>query len=748
MAQKKSEKKSPESKALAMKPGAKDLTVAKPPGKLVITDKSSETALPNNMKKSTEEMPPKKTGEAKEFVTQKSAEKGSKAAPKKKNTETKSKTDKSAPSQSKAVTVKTTTAKTGRAKRKAKAAKKDDLFICSAISPKHHLESFLDGTNARAWEYFGSHTEGEKTIFRVWAPNARMVSLAGDFTDWEDRPVPMKKIGGGVWEVTVPKLEVYSTYKYLITTVDGKNVFKADPYAFHAETRPGNASKIYDISGYKWSDKRWITHRRRHKVYESPMNTYELHMGSWRKHADGNFLSYRDLADQLVPYLNEMNYTHVELMPITEYPLDDSWGYQCTGYYAPTSRYGTPDDFKYFVEACHKGGIGVILDWVPAHFPKDAFGLYKFDGTCCYEYSDPQKAEHYNWGTLVFDYGRKEVVSFLISSACFWIEEYHIDGIRVDAVASMLYLDYDRKDGEWTPNNKGGKENWEAIKFLKDLNTAVFSIDDSLLMIAEESTAWPLVTKPDGLGFNLKWNMGWMNDVLHYVELDPYFRQFNHKDITFSFHYAFSENYVLPLSHDEVVHMKNSLINKMPGETDEKMAHVRVFYSYMLAHPGKKLLFMGSEFGQFSEWNYTKSIEWFLLDCPEHQKLHEFFKAANAFYKSTKELWEIDFSWEGFEWIYPDDNHGNCVSFFRKNKHGEELIFICNFSGISRNNYSLGVNKPGTYIELFNSDREEYGGKGGLNKPMEAREAVCYSRPYTIDVDVPPLGAVFIKRKK
>lgn len=611
---------------------------------------------------------------------------------------------------------------------------------------KKHLESFLAGTNYRVWEFFGAHPDGDKTVFRTWAPNARGISVAGDFTDWEEKAVPMKNIGGGVWEAKIRGVRQYDNYKYIVIQQDGEAVYKIDPYAFHAETRPSDASKVYNPTQFKWADKRWLNYRRRHKVYDSPMNIYELHAGSWRRYEDGNVLNYRALADELVPYVKSMGFTHIELMPITEYPYDASWGYQCTGYFAPTSRYGTPDDFKYFVETCHKGNIGVILDWVPAHFPRDTFALAQFDGTCCYEYSDPRKAEHSGWGTLVFDYGKNEVMSFLISSACFWIEQYHIDGLRVDAVASMLYLDYDRQHGEWVPNKDGGNENLEAVEFLKRLNTAVFAIDDSLLMIAEESTAWPLVTKPGGLGFNLKWNMGWMNDILHYMKLDPYFRQFNHRDITFSFHYAFSENYVLPLSHDEVVHMKNSLIGKMPGTLEEKMSHVRVFYSYMLAHPGKKLLFMGSEFGQCAEWDYCNELDWKVLDSPIHTRLKSFFAEAGDFYLKSQELWEFDFSWEGFEWICPDDNYGNCVAFIRKNKKGTELIFICNFSGVFRDGYNLGVSQPGTYVEVFNSDREEYGGEGRLNPPMEAVESACHDRPYTIHVDVPPLGAVFIKR--
>lgn len=625
----------------------------------------------------------------------------------------------------------------------------DDGARFPKVSLKKQIKRFTAGESRDAWTFLGAHSRGEETVFRTWAPNAAAVTVAGDFNGWAEDAAPMSPIGGGIWEAAIQGPRTYDNYKYIVTDRAGNRVYKADPYAFHAETRPGDASKIYDLSGYSWADKRWLNYRRRHKVYDSPLNIYELHAGSWKRHEDGSFLSYRELADALIPYAKSMGYTHIELMPITEYPLDASWGYQCTGYFAPTSRYGTPHDLMYFVETCHKAGVGVILDWVPAHFPRDAWALANFDGGPCYEYADPRKGAHNSWGTLVFDYSKNEVRSFLISSALFWINAYHIDGLRVDAVASMLYLDYDRKDGEWIPNEHGGKENLEAISFLKELNTAVFACDDSLLMIAEESTAWPLVTKPEGLGFNLKWNMGWMNDILHYTKLDPYFRQKNHKDITFSFHYAFSENYILPLSHDEVVHMKKSLIGKMPGDREQQFAGVRAFYAYMLAHPGKKLLFMGTEFGQYAEWNENTALDWPLLESPEHTALHQFFKDAGAFYLKRPELWELDFSWEGFDWICSDDAGGNCVSFIRKSKSGAELIFICNFSPVFREGYHLGVSASGAYGEIFNTDNAAFGGGGHLNEgPIRATEALCHGRPYTILVNVPPLGAVFLKKKR
>ena len=622
------------------------------------------------------------------------------------------------------------------------------------------LEAFLAGQAVRAQDYLGAHPaelDGQPGyVFRVWAPRAKAVCVMGAFNAWNETDQPLSPVGGGVWEGFVPGLERYDTYKFAVHTADGRVLAKADPYAFHAETRPGNASKLYDLSGYVWGDELWMKYRREHPVYHNPLNIYEVHLGSWRRTGAGEFLSYRTIAEYLVPYVKEMGFTHVELMPITEHPLDMSWGYQCTGYFAATSRFGTPHDLMWLIDQLHQAGVGVILDWVPAHFPKDAFGLYEFDGTCCYEYADPRKGEHADWGTRVFDYGRNEVRSFLYSSALFWLEQYHIDGLRVDAVASMLYLDYGRQDGQWAPNIHGGHENLEAVEFLQQLNGHVFLDHPDVLMIAEESTAWPLVSHPvdqGGLGFNLKWNMGWMNDILHYIKLDPYFRQFNHKDITFSLMYAFSENFVLPLSHDEVVHMKGSLLGKMPGDDAQKYAGVRAFYTYMLAHPGKKLLMMGCEFGQWNEWHYEQSLDWHLLeqhdetgDGDRHRALQAFFRAANAFYLAHKELWELDFSWEGFQWICADDNQGNCAAFVRRDKKGGCLLVCCNFSPVHRRGYRLGLPFPGRYECVLNTDRPEFGGTGlGDTAPVKSEYVPCHGQEQSMEIDLPPMSAVIYR---
>lgn len=575
----------------------------------------------------------------------------------------------------------------------------------------------------------------------------------GDFNHWNDRSHPMKYTSDGVWECFIPSLQQYDTYKYAVHTHDGRVLAKADPYAFHAETRPGTASKCYDLSGYVWGDGAWRTYRAKHPVYASPLNIYEMHLGSWRRTEKGEFLTYREIAQLLVPYIKEMGYTHVEFLPITEHPLDASWGYQCTGYFAATSRFGTPHDLKYLIDELHKAGIGVILDWVPAHFPKDAFGLYEFDGQPLYEYADPRKGEHADWGTRVFDYGRKEVQDFLISSALFWLEEYHLDGLRVDAVASMLYLDYGRNDGQWVANQYGGRENLEAVDFLRRLNETVFAQHPHVLMIAEESTSWPKVTAPTydgGLGFNLKWNMGWMNDICHYIKMDPYFRQYHHKDITFSLMYAFTENFILPISHDEVVHMKGSLWNKMPGSDYDKFAGVRSFYTYMLTHPGKKLMIMGSEFGPWNEWHYEHSLDWHLLDeqaeySTPYRQLHTFFKAANALYLENPALWQQDFSWDGFQWICADDAPGNTAIFQRIDKKGRALLIAVNFSPVFRDHYRIGVPWAGRYEEVFNTDLREFGGEGRCNAPMKSEYIPCHGMDQSLQVDIPPLGAVVLK---
>ncbi len=620
------------------------------------------------------------------------------------------------------------------------------------------LERFRAGTETHIQNYLGSHPDTREGltgyVFRVWAPNAKAVSLMGEFNGWNGESHPMAPIGDGIWELFVPGLERYAAYKYMIRGRSGEDRAKADPFAFHTETRPGNGSKVYDIAGYEWGDSKWLEWRKSHQVYSSPCNIYEVHLGSWRRTGDDQFLSYRDMAQYLVPYVKEMGFTHVELMPVTEHPLDASWGYQCTGYFAATSRFGTPHDFMYLVDQLHQAGIGVILDWVPSHFPKDGFGLYHFDGEPCYEYQDWRKGEHKEWGTMVFDYGKPQVRSFLTSSALFWLEEYHIDGLRVDAVASMLYLDYNRKDGEWIPNVFGGHENLEAVDFLQQLNTTVFSSHPDVLMIAEESTAWPSVTKPvgegglkGGLGFNLKWNMGWMNDITHYIKLDPYFRQYNHRDITFSFMYAFSENFVLPLSHDEVVHMKGSFLNKIPGEYKDKFAGVRAFYTYMLSHPGKKLLMMGSEFGQWNEWHFEHSLDWHLLEeNQENRDIQAFFQAANELYLSRPELWEIDFSWEGFQWLEADDANANTVSFLRKDKKGEALVILCNFSPIHREGYRVGVPVAGRYEVLLNSDEERFGGSGkGDKAPLRSEKIPCHGQEQSIAIDLPPMSGVIYR---
>ena len=610
---------------------------------------------------------------------------------------------------------------------------------------------FKQGNNCEAYRYFGAHLEtraGESgVVFRVWAPHATAISVVGDFNSWKPGSHPMRKVDGdSVWELFIPGVKEYDVYKYCVTTRGGDLIYKADPYAFHAETRPSNGSKVYDITGFAWHDDAWQTAQKKADVINGPMNIYEMHAGSWKLKDEKVPYNYSELADELIPYIREMGYTHVELLPVMEYPFDGSWGYQVTGYFAPTSRYGTPKDFMAFVDKMHEAGIGVIMDWVPAHFPKDGFGLYNFDGEACYEDPNPKRGEHKEWGTMVFDFGRSEVQSFLISSALYWLEQYHIDGLRVDAVASMLYLDYNRKQGEWEPNKNGGKENLEAVAFLRKLNDTVLGRHPHKCMIAEESTAWPMVTKPasdGGLGFNFKWNMGWMNDICHYIKLDPYFRQFNHRDITFSLMYAFSENYILPLSHDEVVHMKGSFLGKMPGENHEKFAGVRAFYAYMLTHPGKKLSFMGAELGQWNEWHYEYSLDWHLLQYEPHRQIHKFFQAANAFYLAEPALWEQDDSWQGFQWLCADDHTANTVAFLRWDREGRPLIVVCNFSPIHRKGYYVGAPFPGTWAPVLNTDAEEFGGSGlGDAAPIKTVSAPCHDQEQALSIDLPPMSVM------
>ncbi len=610
---------------------------------------------------------------------------------------------------------------------------------------------FHQGTNFECYRYLGAHpcqVDGaDGAVFRVWAPNAVAVAVVGDFNGWDNDTAPMTKISNsGLFECAVRDVKTFDAYKYLITTESGSRIFKTDPYGFHFETRPGTAAKYYDLAGYAWGDDTW-TQRRDASHYNKPMNIYELHLGSWQRNGDGSFLDYRTIAGRLAAYVNEMGYTHVELMPVAEYPFDGSWGYQVTGYYAPTSRYGTPHDFMSFVDTLHQHGIGVIMDWVPAHFPKDDFALREFDGGFCYEDQNPTRREQEEWGTCIFDYGRPEVQSFLVSNALYWLDCYHIDGIRVDAVASMLYLDYGRKNGQWQKNSFGGNENLEAVAFLRKLNTEIFARFPNALSIAEESTAWPLVTKPiydGGLGFNYKWNMGWMNDVLAYNALNPFYRKDNHNKMTFSMTYAFSENYVLPLSHDEVVHGKCSLIEKMPGSYEEKFSGLKALLGFMYAHPGKKLLFMGQEFAQFIEWNYEQQLDWFLLEYDSHRKFQNFTKDLNRFYRENPALWEVEDSWNGFKWIVPDDRTQNILSFIRTPKNGPSLIAIFNFSPVERVNYKIGVPNKGTYHCLFSSNAEPYGGTEKAARPdVTAKLSQMHGFRQSIELTLPGLSALF-----
>ena len=609
---------------------------------------------------------------------------------------------------------------------------------------------FKQGNNQEAQRYFGAHLcqqDGQDgAVFRVWAPHAKAVSVVGDFNSWVPGSHPMTKVEEGIWELFIPGIKEYDIYKFCVTSPSDELLFKADPYAFHTETRPSNGSKVYDLDGYAWNDGAWLEQQEKQDVINSPVSIYEMHMGSWKMKDENTPYNYSEVADLLIPYIKDMGYTHVELLPITEYPFDGSWGYQVSGYFAPTSRYGTPKDFMAFVDKLHQAGIGVILDWVPAHFPRDGYGLYMFDGAPCYEDPNPRRGEHKEWGTMVFNYGMGEVQSFLISSALFWIDQYHLDGLRVDAVASMLYLDYNRRDGEWEPNVNGGKENLEAIAFLQKCNGVVLGRHPHKMMIAEESTAWPMVTKPaadGGLGFNFKWNMGWMNDMLSYMKTDPLFRAGNHGKVTFSFFYAFSENFILPISHDEVVHGKCSLINKMPGDYETKFANLRTFYGYMMAHPGKKLLFMGQEFGQFIEWDEKKPLDWMLLEYDKHRQLQSYVRDLNAFYKENPAMWQVDYSWEGFQWIVPDDNQQSVVIFLRRDAAGKMILVACNFNPVLRQGYKLGVPVSGTYKELLNSDDARYGGGDVHNAPVRSVKGAMHGFDQHIKIDLPPLSTIY-----
>ena len=620
---------------------------------------------------------------------------------------------------------------------------------------------FHQGTNFNSDRLFGAHflswRRKPAVRFCVLAPHARQISVVGDFNQWDPTATPMQRteVDQDIWAAYVPGLPEGALYKYAITGPSGEICFKSDPYGFAAEVRPHTASKVSRLR-YVWRDQKWLKNRGNYDSYHSPMLIYEMHPGSWRRGEGGKELSYREIAEPLVRYLTEMHYTHVELMPLCEYPFDGSWGYQATGYFAATSRYGEPEDLMYLIDELHRQGIGVILDWVPGHFCKDAHGLRRFDGDTLYESGNPQLAENKDWDTLNFDYGRPEVRSFLISSACFWLEQFHLDGLRIDSVANMLYLDYGKKQGDWWPNRLGGRENLEAVEFLQALNKAVFALRPQTLMIAEESTSWPLVSKPTeqgGLGFNYKWNMGWMNDLLQYTAADFGQRSQMHDHLTFSLCYAFAENFILPLSHDEVVHGKRSLLDKMPGDYWQKFAGLRAFYGYWMSHPGKKLLFMGGEFGQFIEWKFDDSLDWHLLDYPMHKQLHDYVRALNAFYTAHPEFWEIDDDWKGFEWISCDDRKNSVISYYRRRKEKkgkrEETIVICNFTPQVLADYRIGVDTPGEYTEVFNSDASRFGGSDVKNASALRSEAVpWHGRKQSLAVTLPPLAILYLKEVK
>jgi 1,4-alpha-glucan branching enzyme len=633
------------------------------------------------------------------------------------------------------------------------------------------LYLFGQGKDYTIYEKMGAHLRTVNGVagvhFAVWAPNALTVSVIGDFNNWDHGAnlMHLRHQDLGIWECFIPGLQAGILYKYAIySRFNNYSVEKADPYGFAAQLRPGTASIVADIHQHRWQDAAWMQHREQRQQLNSPISIYEVHLGSWRHvperhregaHEEDRFMTYRELAHALAPYVKDCGFTHIELLPITEYPLDRSWGYQVTGFYAPTSRFGTPEDFQYFVDYMHQQNIGIILDWVPAHFPKDGHTLGYFDGTHLYEHADPRIGEHKGWGTLVFNYGRSEVRNFLLASALFWLKEYHIDGLRVDAVASMLYLDYLREEGQWVPNRYGGRENLEAVDFLRQLNEAVYAQQPGTLTIAEESTAWPLVSRPTyvgGLGFSMKWNMGWMHDMLDYMRMDPIYRRYHHNNLTFSLMYAYSENFVLPLSHDEVVHIKGSMINKMPGDLWQKFASLRLFYGYMWGHPGKKLLFMGAEFGQWREWNYAESLDWHLLEPPSdphHAQLRNFLRDLNLLYQQEPALSVLDNDPQGFSWIDCHDSDNSVISFIRRSKKEEDtIVFISNFTPVPRHGYRLGVPHAGEYYELINSDAIRYGGSGLENKQyMPSGPIQWQSCPHSILLTLPPLSTVVLKRQ-
>ena len=613
-------------------------------------------------------------------------------------------------------------------------------------SLQHFLEQFHTTGCADAFRYMGCHFADGGVVFRVWAPKAESVSVVGDFNFWNEQDLPMQKISDGVWEAFSVYAQPGGAYKYCVTGQNGRKVYKTDPYGTRCKALPDTSSVLEPPDSFVWHDGAYRARRKKQNALNRPLNIYEVHAGSWKRHADGSAYSWDDLTAELIPYVKDMGYTHIELLPIMEYPYDPSWGYQVTCYYAPTHRYGTPEQLMRFVDECHRQSLGVILDWVPAHFPKDESGLYEFDGACCYELSDPMMNEHPDWTTRIFDYGKPEVRSFLVSNACYWLERFHVDGIRVDAVASMLYLDYNRQ--VYKPNRFGGKENLEAIEFLRELNNAAFRVNPAVMMIAEESTAFPLVTKPDyvgGLGFLFKWNMGWMNDMLRYMSLDPLYRKGDHNALTFSMTYAFSENFVLPLSHDEVVHGKCSLIGKMPGNYDDKFANLRVFYAYQMAHPGKKLNFMGNELAQFIEWNYTQGLDWVLLDYDRHRQMQAFVRELNHFYLEHPQLWENDSDWDGFQWIDCDDRDRSIVTFRRISRSGKELVVICNFCPVVRERYRVGLPKAGWYVPVLNTDEARFGGYGFMARPQKAEKEPYQKLPYSAEFYLPPMSVTYYR---
>jgi 1,4-alpha-glucan branching enzyme len=614
---------------------------------------------------------------------------------------------------------------------------------------------FHEGRHFQSYRMLGAHPTVRNGIagvrFAVWAPNALEVCVVGEFNCWQGKGHLMQRLDdSGIWELFVPSIVKGMLYKYEIVTSTGERKLKADPYAFWAEVRPGTASKVFPLDDYDWQDDRWRSGKPAAGGVCQPMYVYEVHLGSWRRNPDGTFYSYRQLADELVDYVADLSFTHVEVLPLAEHPLDGSWGYQATGYYAPTSRYGNPDDFKYFVNRCHERGIGVILDWVPGHFCKDDDGLRLFDGCPLYESGFSSLAENRGWGTLNFDFSRPEVWSFLIGNALYWLDIFHIDGLRADAVANMLYRDYGKQPGEWLPNRYGGKEDLEAIEFIKKLNEAVHQDHPQALVIAEESTSWPLLTRPvylGGLGFDYKWNMGWMTDTLRYMSLDPLYRRWEHGLLTFSLLYAFSENFLLPLSHDEVVHGKKSLLDKMPGDYWQKFANLRAFYGYFMGHPGKKLLFMGGEFGQFSEWSEERELDWLLLDFEMHANLQQYVRDINRYCRQDQAFWQMDDNWQGFEWIDCHDNLQSVISFLRKSQDGDFTVVLCNFTPVVRHDYRIGVPKAGSYREIFNSDSSRYGGSGVGNPDLVAVASPWHGQPCSVSVTVPPLATIYLKHE-